>query len=66
MIEAKKNVISELEKERISNYVRDMLPEDLEFLVRLIDSEVMSNELARREKLKSVQIKAIQGILKLD
>ena len=66
MIEAKKNVISELEKERISNYVRDMLPEELEFLVRLIDSEVMSNELARREKLKSVQIKAIQGILKLD
>lgn len=66
MIEAKKNVISELEKERISNYVRDMLPEELEFLVRLIDAEVMSNELARREKLKSVQIKAIQGILKLD
>ena len=66
MIEAKKNVISELEKERISNYVRDMLPEELEFLVRPIDSEVMSNELARREKLKSVQIKAIQGILKLD
>lgn len=66
MIEVKKNVISELEKERISNYVRDMLPEELEFLVRLIDSEVMSNELARREKLKSVQIKAIQGILKLD
>ena len=66
MIEVKKNVISELEKERISNYVRDMLPEELEFLVRLIDAEVMSNELARREKLKSVQIKAIQGILKLD
>ena len=66
MIEAKKNVISELEKERISNYVRDMLPEELEFLVRLIDSEVMSNELARREKLKSVQIKAIQGILKTE
>lgn len=66
MIEAKKNVISEIEKERISNYVRDMTREELEFLVRLIDSEVMSNELARREKLKSVQIKAIQGILKLD
>lgn len=66
MIEAKKNVISELEKERISNYVRDMTKEELEFLVRLIDAEVMSNELARREKLKSVQIKAIQGILKLD
>ena len=66
MIEVKKNVISDLEKERISNYVRDMLPEELEFLVRLIDAEVMSNELARREKLKSVQIKAIQGILKLD
>ena len=66
MIEAKKNVISELEKERISNYVRDMTKEELEFLVRLIGAEVMSNELARREKLKSVQIKAIQGILKLD
>lgn len=66
MIEAKKPYMSELEKERLKNYVNDMSKDELEYLVRQIDSEIIRNELERRDKLKTLKLKAISGILKIE
>ena len=66
MIEARAGGIAGLEKERIENYIKDMTKEELEFLVRQLDSDLMRNELARRDKAKEIKLSAISGILNLD
>ncbi len=66
MINVKKPYMSELEKERIKNYVADMTMDELEYLVGQIDSEIMRDELARRDKLKTLKLTAISGILKIE
>lgn len=52
-----------IEQERINNYIRDMKPEEAQNLVRSLPAELMYNELARREALKSSQLEAIGKIL---
>lgn len=64
MIEAK-NVMSPLEKERLTNYINDMTEEEQRFLVTLLDADIMLEEIARREKLAEVKFTAISGLLKI-
>lgn len=52
--------------ERIKNYIRDIKPEEAQELVKLLPSELMSNELARRERVKSDQLSAINWIIKVN
>lgn len=49
--------------ERIRNYIRDIKPEEAQELVKLLPSKLMSDELARRERVKSDKINAINLIL---
>lgn len=49
--------------ERIKNYIRDIKPEEAQELVKLLPSKLMSDELARRERVKSDKINAINLIL---
>lgn len=49
--------------ERIKNYIRDIKPEEAQELVKLLPSKLMSDELARRERLKTDQLSAINLIL---
>ena len=65
MIEAKNNVMTDLEKERLTNYINDMTQEELQVLVRLLDADLMLEEIARREKLAEVKFNAISGLLKI-
>lgn len=66
MIEAKKNVMTPLEEERLTNLINDMAEDELRFLVTLIkDSDIMLDEIARREKLSQVKLTAISGLLKI-
>lgn len=55
--------MTEIEKQIMSNYVNDMTPEEAQILVRLLPAKLMSDELARRERVKSNQISAINLIL---
>lgn len=66
MIEAKLNVMTDLEKERLTNYINDMTQEELQVLVRLLDADLMLEEVARREKLAEVKFNAISGLLKIN
>lgn len=52
-----------VEIERISNYVKDMTPDEAQHLVRQLPADLMYNELARRESLKSTQLEVIGKIL---
>ena len=49
--------------ERIRNYIRDIKPEEAQELVKLLPSKLMSDELARRERVKTDKINAINLIL---
>lgn len=55
--------MSEYEKQIIRNYVNDMTPEEAQVLVRLLSAKLMSDELARRERLKTDKLTAINLIL---
>lgn len=65
MINVKKHYMSELEKERLKNYVADMSQDEIKFLVTLLDSDIMLEEVARREKLAEIKFTAISGLLKI-
>lgn len=49
--------------QRIINYIRDLKPEEAQELVKLLPAKLMSDELARREDLKSNQLCYIAKIL---
>lgn len=56
----------ELEKQRIKNFVNDLSDEEAQLVVRVLPSKLMSDELARRERLKTDQINAINMILSME
>ena len=58
--------MNELEKERIVSYIADMSQEELKFLVTLIDSDIMLDEIARREKLSQVKMSVISSLMKIN
>ena len=55
-----------VEVERINNYVKDMNDTEAQNLVRCLPADLMYNELARRESLKSSQLEAIGKILQAE
>lgn len=58
--------MSEFEKERIETFIVNMNEEELKFIIRLLPAKLMSDELARREQLKTDQINAINLILSME
>lgn len=59
-------IMSEFEKERIETFIVNMNEEELKFIIRLLPAKLMSDELARREQLKTDQINAINLILSME
>lgn len=55
--------MNNIQVERINNYVRDMTLDEAQHLVGLLPSKLMSDELARRERLKTDKLTAINLIL---
>lgn len=49
--------------ERIVNYIRDIKDDEAQELVKLLPAKLMSDELARRERVKTDQINAINLII---
>lgn len=58
--------MNELEKERLVSYIADISQEEIKFLVTLIDSDVMLDEIARREKLSQVKLSVISSLMKIN
>lgn len=58
--------MTDFERERLTNYINDMTQEELQVLVRLLDSDLMLDEIARREKLAEVKLNGISALLKVN
>lgn len=55
-----------LEKERMTTYIKDLPEDDIKYLLTLVDTELMLNEIMRRDRVKSQALATIYGAVKLD
>lgn len=55
--------MSDIEKERLSNLINDLNEEEALYIMSIIPSDLLLDELSRRDHLKSKQLKAIDIIL---
>lgn len=56
-------MMSELEKDRLKAFVNNMNNEEAHYLVSLLSTELMINEVKRREILHAEQLSAIKLIM---
>lgn len=56
----------DVEKQRISNFIKNMSDDEAQFVIRLLPSKLMRDELSRRERLKSDKLSAISMIMDME